>query len=106
MYVLHLFYASEANYNVEQEPEPESRSFVNICTELRKALERYVANQAAKIDTDPEPPVLVEPEVATEPEPEPTVVEEPEPEPDIEEPLVETSADLPAELAMEPVPLR
>ena len=48
-----------------------------------------------------------------EPEPEPnnaakpelTVAEEPELEPEIGEPLIETSADLQAELAMELVPL-
>ena len=73
------------------------------------------------MDTDPEPPVLVEPDVLEEPgsevvaeleqdnatklESEPTVVDESEPEPEIEESLVETSADLLAELAMKLVPI-
>ena len=87
LYAPYSLYASEADYNVEQEPEPESRSFANICTEFPEALERYVASQAAKIDTDPEPTVLVEPKVADKPEP--TVAKEPEPE--IKEPLIETS---------------
>jgi len=99
-------YASKADYNVEEEPEPEpeSQSFANICSEIWEALERYVASQAAKIDINSEPPVLVKTEVAAESEPElgQTVVNKPEPEK--EEPIVETSADLPVELAMKLVP--
>ena len=57
------FYAFETDYNVKQEPEPESRSSTDICTELRDAFEGYVGSQTAKIDTDPGPSVLVEPEV-------------------------------------------
>ena len=63
-------YASEADYNVEQEPE--TRSYADICTELREALERYVASQAANIDTNSEPLIFVEPKVTAEPEPEPS----------------------------------
>ena len=48
-----------------------------------------------------EPTVVDEPEPAAEPESEPTIVDEPEPELEIEEPLAEISADLPAELDME-----
>jgi len=69
-----------------------------------------------EVATESEPTIVDEPElesevaaepesksrVVDEPESEPTVVNEPEPE--IEEPLVETSADLPAELIMELVP--
>ena len=101
LYAPHLLYASEQTIMLSKSPSFELgfRSFADICTELQEVLERYVASQAVKIETDPEPPVLIEPEVAAEPEL--TVIEEPEPEPEIEEPIVETSADLPAELAME-----
>ena len=40
---------------------------------------RDVASQAAKIDTNPEPPFLVKLEVAAELEPGPAVVDEPAP---------------------------
>jgi len=76
------------------------------------------------MNTDSEPPVLVEPDVleafesevvtelepksepdnAAKPEPELAVIDEPRPKPEIGEPLMETSADLPAELVMELVP--
>ena len=71
-YALHLLYASEADNkepNVEQESELKSRSITDICTELREALERLVASQAAKIDTDPEPLVLVELDIVDNSEP-------------------------------------
>jgi len=83
------------------------------------ALERLVVSHAAKMNTDPEHPVLVEPnvlveagsevvaelepepeaDIAAKPEPETVVVDEPEPEAKIEESLVET-----AKLAIELVP--
>jgi len=114
-------YSSESDYkepNVEQETK--SRSITDLYTKFRVALQKRVASQAAKRDTDPEPSALVEPDVLEEPgsevvaelehepeqdnavklEPEPVVVDEPEPEPKIEEPLVKNSVDLTAELAM------
>ena len=62
---------------------------------------------ATKIDPDPGPPVLVEPDIIDEPnskvidkpklEPE---VEEPGPEPEVEESLIETLIGLPADPTM------
>ena len=49
---------------------------------------------------EPEP----ESDNIAKPEPEPTVVDESEPESKMGEPLVETSANLPAKLVMELVP--
>ena len=100
--------------NVEQEPE--SWTIINLCTKFRVALERLVASQAAKMDTDLEPPVLIEPDVLEEPgsevvaelKHEPEIAGDdkpkPEPEPEIGEPFVETLTNLSAELAMELVP--
>ena len=48
--------------------EPESWLITDICTELREALEKLVASQAIKIDTDSEYLVVVEPDVLEEPE--------------------------------------
>ena len=56
----------------------------------------FLRSQGQKLLHKPEPDNVVRPE--------PVVVDEPELEPEIGEPLVETSADLPAELAMELVP--
>jgi len=85
-------------------------------------LEKLVASQAAKRDTDLEPPSLVESDVLEESgsevvvelepksepnnavKPEPAVIDEPEPEPEIGESFVETSTDLPAELTKKLVP--
>ena len=87
----------------------------DICAKLRMALEKLVTNQAIKMNTDPEPLVLVEPNVLEElrsevveleSEPKLDNAAKPEPEPEIRKPLVETSADLLAELAMKVVPPR
>ena len=52
LYVPHLLYVFKAYYNDPNvEPEPDNRSITDICTEHQEALERYVASQAAKIDT-------------------------------------------------------
>jgi len=101
-YTPHLLYADYEEFNVEQEPD--NLSITDICTEFREALERYVASQAAKIDTEPESEAEPEPESEVEPESEPAVVNELKPEPEIEELLVETSVDLAAELSIELVP--
>ena len=120
-------YSSESDCkepNVKQEPE--SRSITDLCTKLHVALERLVASQTVKMNTDPEPLVLVKPDVLEKPgskvvvklehelepnntaKPEPELesagIDEPKPEPDIVEPLVETSADLSAKLVIDLVP--
>jgi len=82
-YAPHLLYADCIERNVEQEPKPESWSITDICIELRKVLERLVASQTAKFDTDPKSLVLVESVIVDNPEPEvdesePEVVDEPE----------------------------
>jgi len=87
-YAPYLLYADCKEPNVEREPELESISITDICTELREALERLVASQAVKIDIDPEPLVLVESDIIDNPEPEVVdnaepnsgVVDEPEPQ--------------------------
>ena len=50
-------------------------------------MQKLLASYVAKIDPDPEPPVLIESDI----------VENPEPKPEVEEPLIEILADLPAE---------
>ena len=77
LYTPHLLYASEVDC---EELEPESRSITDICTKLRVGLERLVASQAAKMNTDPKPPVLVEPDVLEEIGSEVVVELKPEPE--------------------------
>jgi len=65
----HLLYVACNEPNVEQEPEPESRSITDIYIELQAALERLVASQAAKIDTNPKPLVLIESDIVDNSEP-------------------------------------
>jgi len=82
-----LLYASEADYNdlnVEQESEPESRSFADICTELLDEIRKLVTSQTTKIDADPESKVVNEPDLESE----------------VKYPLIETRVDLLAEPAM------
>jgi len=55
-------YSSESDYK----EETESRSITDLCTKFRVALEKLVASQAAKRDTDPKPSALVEPDVLEE----------------------------------------
>jgi len=102
-YAPHLLYADCKESNVEQEPD--NRSITDICTELRKALERCNKSgckhwQRAKIRT--KSCSRARTKSCSWARSEPTVVNEPEPE--IEEPLVETSTDLPVEFAIELVP--
>lgn len=69
MFAPHILHASEGDcgeLNVEQELEFENRSINDIYIKLRVAIERLVASQKAKKETNPEPPVLVEPDVLEE----------------------------------------
>jgi len=87
-----LFYTSEVDCeesNVEHEPE-----LVDECKEILTSMQKLLASYVAKIDPDPEPPVLIESDI----------VENPEPKPEVEEPLIEILADLPAEPTRELVP--
>ena len=69
-------------------------------------MEKILESMTAKVDIDPEPPILVEPKVVDEVEQEREleVVDDPEPEPEVEEPLIETPVDVPANPIMELVP--
>jgi len=76
-------------------------------------VEKLFASYAAKVDSDPEPLVLVEPgivdkpkpEAINEPEPEPEVVDEPESEPEVVElvPLQEDMSSRPKEVKKFPI---
>jgi len=73
MYAPHFLYASEVDYNdfnVKQEPKPESRSFTDIYTKLLDEIRKFVASQTVKVDADPEPCVIDK----LDPEPELKVV--------------------------------
>ena len=59
---------------------------------------KLLASYVIKVDPDPEPSVLVEPDIVYEPNLE--VVDTPELEPEVEEPLIDTLVDLSAELTM------
>jgi len=76
LYAPHLLYVSEANYNVEHEPELECRLFTDICTEFLDEIRKLVGSQTVKVDADPGPgvvdvldpksPVLIEPDIVDE----------------------------------------
>ena len=72
MYAPHLLHASEANYkepNVEHELELEKPQFSDQVIECKKILAgvgELLASYTAKIDSDPEPSVLVEPDIVNE----------------------------------------
>ena len=69
-------------------------------------MENLLASYVAKIDTYSEPPVLIEPKVVEEAEPEPKIVEDSESESEVEEsepvedPPIETLVNLPVETNM------
>ena len=70
---------------------------------------KLLTSYAAKVDSDPEPPVLVEPDIVDEPNSEVVGKSELESEmkesvQEVEEPLIETLVDLPAEPTMDLVP--
>ena len=99
LYAPHRFYASKADYNdlnIEQgsEPKPESRSFADIDTELLDEIQKLVASQTARVDVNPKP------DIVEEPEPKPEVVDEPDPESKVKDPLIRTHVNLPAEPTM------
>ena len=62
-------YASKADFNdlnVDQEPEPESRSFADIYTELIDEIRKLVTSQTAKVNASSEPNVVDKSETETE----------------------------------------
>ena len=94
-----LVYSSESDCgepNVEQESEPENKPITDSST--------------TKVKADPEPSVIVEPEVLDEPESKVVVElvslqeETPSRPTKVEKPLVEIFVDLPVELTMELLP--
>jgi len=71
-----FFFASEVNYkepNVEHELElerPQLNDLVAECKEILNSMEKIIESLAAKVGIDPEPSILVKPEVVDEAEPE------------------------------------
>jgi len=67
--------------DVEHEPNLEKPQFSDLvveCKEILANVGKLLASYAAKVDSDPEPIVLIEPDIVDKPEPE--AVNEPEPE--------------------------
>jgi len=86
LYAPHFLYASEVDCeepNVEHELELEKLQFSDLVAECKKILAsvgKLLASYAAKVDSDLEPPVLIELNIVDKPESE--AVNEPKPEPE------------------------
>ena len=76
LYAPYFFYAPEIDCeepNVEHEPELEKPQFSDLVTEYKEILAnvgKLLASYAAKVDSDPEPTILIEPDIVDKPEPE------------------------------------
>ena len=87
LYALHLLYVSEVDCkepNVEYEPELEKPQFSDLVAECKENLAdvgNLLASYAAKVDSDLESTVLIEPAIIDKPESE--AVDEPELEPEV-----------------------
>ena len=84
-------YVSEVNCeepNVEHEPELEKPQFTDLVAECKilASVGKLLASNAVKVDSDLEPPVIIEPNIVDKPEPE--AVDEPKPESKVVDELV------------------
>jgi len=100
LYAPHFLYVSEVDCeepNIEHEPElekPKLSDLVAECKEILANMGKLLASYASKINSNPEPRALIEPDIIDKPESEAVNEPEPEPEPEVVPELVSLQEEM------------